>query len=97
MLYEKKCIYLFGENVLHTCVIRCSVLFLVIFTKKENDINHFFYFVKNVFSHILAEGERDLECLSVWKYEINNQIMGFKDELKLRLLDVLLKFSFLSR
>ena len=72
----KKRIYPFRENVLHTCVIRCSVLFLVIFTKKENDINHFFYFVswslKNVFSHILAEGERDLECLSVWKCEINN-------------------------
>ena len=64
-------------------------------------MNHFFYFVgwslKNVVSHVLAEGERDLECLSVWKYKINNKIMGFKDELKLRLLDVLLEFSFLSR
>ena len=31
----KKRIYPFRENVLHTCVIRCSVLFLVIFTKKK--------------------------------------------------------------
>ena len=27
----------------------------------------------------------------------NNKVMGFKDELKLRLLDVLLEFSFLLR
>ena len=48
--------------MLHTCVIRCSVLFLVIFTKKENDINHFFSFVK---MYLVTFWPREREISSV--------------------------------
>ena len=96
---KKKRIYPFRENVLQTCVIRCTVLFLAIFTEKKIKPTSSFLLVdiSKMYLDSFLSRERDLECLRVWKHENNNKVMGFKDELKLRLLDVLLEFSFLLR
>ena len=84
--------------MLQTCVIRCTVLFLAIFTEKKIKPTSFFLVeISKMYLDSFLSGERDLECLRVWKHENNNKVMGFKDELKLRLLDVLLEFSFLLR
>ena len=85
--------------MLQTCVIRCTVLFLAIFTEKKIKPTSSFLLVdiSKMYLDSFLSGERDLECLRVWNHENNNKVMGFKDELKLRLLDVLLEFSFLLR
>ena len=84
--------------MLQTCVIRCTVLFLAIFTEKKIKPTSFLLVeISKMYLDSFLSGERDLECLRVWKHENNNKGMGFKDELKLRLLDVLLEFSFLLR
>ena len=84
--------------MLQTCVIRCTVLFLAIFTEKKIKPTSFLLVeISKMYLDSFLSGERDLECLRVWKHENNNKVMGFKDELKLRLLDVLLEFSFLLR
>ena len=65
--------------------------------KKKKPTSFLLVDISKMYLDSFLSGERDLECLRVWNHENNNKVMGFKDELKLRLLDVLLEFSFLLR
>ena len=54
---EKKGFYPFRENMLHASVILCSMLFLVIILWYKPFPLFVGWSLKNVISHILAEGE----------------------------------------
>ena len=96
MFYGKKAYLSFQrKRASDMCNSMHCAIFSYFYWKKDK--THIFFFVGWYLLDSFLSGERDLECLRVWKHENNNKVMGFKDELKLRLLDVLLEFSFLLR
>ena len=65
--------------MLQTCVIRCTVLFLAIFTEKKIKPTSFLLVdISKMYLDSFLSGKRDLECLRVWKHEDNNKVMGLK-------------------